>query len=161
MQNKWLWGCGIGCGAVIVLVGLAGVGIAQLGLGDKAKSAVTDELRKYYDELHKQGKIKPELQEPISELITLLQRPETPFFAGMTTAGIATEFMTSESVSTDKALAVIADFRDLLKQKPEPSLDDIDALCTKHAAIMRQLKEETARRIEEKRSESHDPSTGD
>ena len=156
MQNKWLWGCGIGCGTLILLVGLMAVGISQLGLGEKAKTAMTNELEKFYNELKEKGTLKPELQEPIAEIITLLRRPETPFLAGATITGLVTECMTNEAIGVEKALPMVSDLRDLLKQKPEPSLDDVDKLCDKHGDVMRAVEEQARKQREDRRGKKQE-----
>jgi len=144
MQNKWLWGCGIGCGALILIVGLVGIGIAGYGLKYKGKavSAVLEKFSSHFEQLKKEGKVKPELQEPISETIALLQRPETPFFAGMAVIGMITEVLeatTKGSVDSGKALAMVVDIRDLLKAKPAPTMEDLSDLDDKHKDLIKSL----------------------
>lgn len=160
MQNKWIWGCGLGCGTLILLVGLIGISVSQLGLGDKAKSAITDEAEKYYKDLKEKGKIQPEIQEPLSEFITLLKRPDTPLFAGLALTGIMTELMTNESLSADKKLPTIADFTELLKQKPEFDMDDVEEICKKHVDVMNELRKQARERGQEKHDEPQPSSTG-
>jgi len=146
MQNKWLWGCGIGCGVIIVLVGLVGIGLAGYGLKykDKAISALNDKLSSRFEQLKKEGKVRVELQEPIAETLTLLRRPETPFFAGMTVIGALAEVVeatttANESVDPEKVLAMVTDFRDLLKAKPAPTMDELRAVYDKHKDLMDSL----------------------
>ncbi len=146
MQNKWLWGCGIGCGVIIVLVGLVGVGLAGYGLKykDKAISALNDEVSSRFEQLKKEGKVRPELQEPISETLTLLRRPETPFVVGMAILGLLTQVVeatatANEPVDPEKVLAVVTDFRDLLKANPSPTTDELTAVYDKHKDLMDSL----------------------
>ena len=163
MQNKWLWGCGIGCGALIVLVGLVGIGFAGYGLKykDQAKTAITNGLRSYFDKLKQEGKVKVELQEPISELITLVQRPETPVMAMMTITGIVTEIMTNESVDPQLTLPAINDFTDLLKAKPTPTVDEVSEVYKKHEAMLDALdKRPVAEKVKGAVNGSQQPATG-
>lgn len=146
MQNKWLWGCGIGCGVLILLLGLVGIGLATYGLKykDKAMSAINDEFSSHFEQLKKEGKVRPELQEPIAETLTLLRRPETPFFVGMTTLGLLTQaadvYATGNgSVDPEKVIAMVTDFRDLLRAKPAPTQDEFTVLYLKHKDAMDSL----------------------
>jgi len=160
MQNKWIWAGGIGCGALILLAGLVGIGVSQLGLGDKAKSAITNEAEKFYKELNEKGKIQPELQEPVAELITLLKRPDTPLLAGLAVTGITTQLMTNESLGVDQKVPVVTELVDLLKQKPEFSMEDVRDVCKKHVDVLKELKKQARERKEEKRDEPQPSSTG-
>lgn len=144
MQNKWLWGCGIGCGVLVLLVGLVAIGLAGLGLKykDKALPGLLDMFDSNFEQLKKEGKVKPELQEPIAETIALLRRPETPLFAGMTVGGTLAE--TVEATSNDtadpkQALAMITDLRDLLKAKPAPTMEELNDVLNKHKDFMKSL----------------------
>ncbi len=136
MQNKWLWGCGIGCGVLIVLVGLAGLGAATYGIKakDKAMAALTERLRTEFDRLKGEGKIPAELQEPVSELITLVQRPGTPMVTTMVVTGVLANVLSGKPFKTELALPAIVDLRDLLKEKPAPTMDELNALYDKHKA---------------------------
>jgi len=144
MQNKWLWGCGIGCGVLVLLVGLVAIGLAGLGLKykDKALPALLEQFDSHFEQLKKEGKVKPELQEPVAETMALLRRPETPLFAGMTVVGTLAE--TVEATSSDtadpkQALPMITDLRDLLKAKPAPTMDELSDVLDKHKDFMKSL----------------------
>ena len=146
MQNKWLWGCGIGCGVIIVLMGLIGIGLATYGVkyAGKMTSALNDELSSHFEQLKKEGKVRPELQEPIAETLTLLRRPETPFFVGMTILGLLTQIIEpaateNKPIDPEKALAAVTDFRDLLRAKPAPTQDEFTVLYLKHKDLMDSL----------------------
>ena len=144
MQNKWLWGCGIGCGALILIVGLVGIGLVGYGMKykDKALSSILDEFSSHFEQVKKEGKVKPELQGPVDETIALLRRPETPFFAGMTVIGTLTEALeaaTKDSVDSGKVLAMVTDLRDLLKTKPAPTMDELSGVLGKHKELMNSL----------------------
>jgi hypothetical protein len=152
VRNKWLWGCGIGCGVIIVLLGLAGIGVAGFGFKakEKAMSALTGELRSQFDKRKSEGKIKPELQEPTSELITLVQRPETPMVAAMTVVGLLAYVFENDSVSADRTLPLITDLRDLLKANPTPNLEQINVIHEKHKALIDALEKGSDRKTEDK-----------
>ncbi len=162
MQNKWLWTCGVGCGALIVIVGLASVGIATQGvkLRSKAVSTLKEGLRTQYEQRKKEGKVKKELQDPIEELITLLERPETPLMAALSVIGITAEILDNESIGIDLALPALNDFRNLFKNKAVPTLDEIADVVDKHNALMEALDKKPPKKSEGSKDESQQPSTG-
>ena len=144
MQNKWLWGCGIGCGVLVLLVGLVAIGLAGLGLKykDKALPALLDQCDSSFEQLKKEGKVKPELEAPVAETMALLRRPETPLLAGMAMIGMLAELLEATSkgsVDSAEALAMVVDIRDLLKAKAAPTMDELSDLEDKHKMLIKSL----------------------
>ena len=140
--HPWLWGCGIGCGVLLIVGGLLTVsGVMFVGrqMGEVRVEGLK-EIERSLAEARAGESLSAEEDEVYAELLELVKREETSFFtsmAAMMFIGLALE---GEEEDTAEGLEAAKDLVELLRKDPGAGMTKLGELMARHPGIDKDFK---------------------
>ncbi len=140
--SKWLWGCTIGCGALLIIAVVAGFLLYRFAMTalDEGTRQLADEFSERYDEWKEADRV-PEEQEPIyDELVEIMHHPDASPFAILLVVGTVASALEDGEVGEDEqqmAEAVLS----LLRENPGVGVFEIGTIFEEHPELYEAFQE--------------------
>ena len=147
MQKKsgpspWLIGCGLGCGAILLIGIIAVVGIGVLmrvGL-EGAKTELAEDLNREYAKMKEEERVPLEHQPLFDEIVAIGAGEESSFMAAVAAMSVVSATLEDGEVSEGEAETAQA-ILDLLRENPDFGFMDIQRILEEHPELKKLFEE--------------------
>ena len=135
-QNKWLWGCGIGCGALLVLaIVLAGVMyfVVRTGL-DTMGDMASQQLEEHYDTMREQAGIPEEYQATYDELVSIATGEDASPWVRLLALPVVFGTLEDGEV-TEEEFEMVQHVVEVFRENPDAGLTDLQRIFEEHPEL--------------------------
>ena len=142
--NPWLLGCGVGCGA-LVLVAVVAVAILYFLVWPRFMSEVGDiarqEVQRQYDRFKDDGRVPGEHEALYDELVEIGASEEASGSAAVAVLTVMMATLEDGEVSEDE-LAMLTSIRDILVEDPSIGFLEMLQIMAEHPELENQFQEQ-------------------
>ncbi|NIA13860.1 MAG: hypothetical protein GWP08_07255 [Nitrospiraceae bacterium] len=140
--HPWLWGCGIGCGVLIIVAGLVVAGgVVFVGRQfDKARVEAMKEIETNLAEARAAETLSAEEDDVYTELLELVKREEATFLTAMAAMMFLGIGLEAEDEEAAEALEAAKELVALLREHPDAGMTQLGELMARHPGIDQDFK---------------------
>ena len=150
--NKWLWGCGIGCGVLLLLViALTGIGyfVIQTGLQTMGEMA-SQQIEEQYEPMREQADLPEEYQATYDELVSIATGEEASPWVRVLALPVILGTLEAGEV-TEEEFEMVQHVANVFRENPDAGLMDLQRIFEEHPELY-----ESFQQIQEQLEEAED-----